>query len=272
MSVPAEEDRQLSFVTPEQVYLKFNTAGLGSRALAHLVDTLIVAAVIILFVLSIMGLQALVGDNEWFIWLSEYYVAMMIVVFFAWIAGYFILMEFYAGGQTIGKKLVDLRVIQDNGQSLTFLASVIRNLFRLLDFMPGLYFLGVVFSFFHPQDKRLGDWVAGTVVVKSTQRQRSRQIKQMNKLIEVMRPRFPLDMASSVIWQKATSEQWQIIKLYAERYAAMPILKRDELAEQILNRLLEDWTLEDQTLAAARVDPSAFVFMVYDQVREDWQL
>ncbi|MFK4996937.1 RDD family protein [Bacillus sp. N9] len=61
--------------------------------------------------------------------------------------GYFIVFEFVSGGRTIGKRVIGIRVIQDNGHSITFLSSLIRNLLRVIDSLPTSYLLGMIMIF-----------------------------------------------------------------------------------------------------------------------------
>src|SRR5213076_3552008 len=81
--------------------------------------------------------------------------------------GYFLLFEALNGGRTPGKRLMGIRVVMDTGHPLTFTAAAVRNLVRIVDMQPVLtYLVGLGFVLFHPQNKRLGDIVAGTVVVR----------------------------------------------------------------------------------------------------------
>ena len=79
--------------------------------------------------------------------------------------GYFILFEAIWNGQTPGKRLTHIRVIKDSGQPITAIDAVSRNLLRIVDQLPVGYGIGVLCAWVSPQSKRLGDYVAGTVVV-----------------------------------------------------------------------------------------------------------
>src|SRR5207244_1814355 len=81
--------------------------------------------------------------------------------------GYFLLFEALNGGRTPGKRLMGIRVVMDTGHPLTFTAAAVRNLVRIVDMQPLFtYQVGLAFVLFHAQNKRLGDIVAGTVVVR----------------------------------------------------------------------------------------------------------
>jgi uncharacterized RDD family membrane protein YckC len=91
--------------------------------------------------------------------------AILGLIAFAFFWGYYIFFEVVWNGQSIGKRIVGLRVVRTNGTPITFTESVIRNLIRLIDFLPAYYGIGVVTMFINAQSRRLGDLAAGTLVV-----------------------------------------------------------------------------------------------------------
>ena len=95
------------------------------------------------------------------IWLA----AILIFGFFVLFYGYFILFEAIWNGQTPGKRLTRIRVIKDSGQPITAIDAVARNVLRIIDQLPAGYGIGVLCAWISPQSKRLGDYVAGTVVI-----------------------------------------------------------------------------------------------------------
>lgn len=149
--------------TPEHIQLQYELAGIGSRALALLFDTLVQ-------VLITGAIIALV------IWLVNYFdianlrgVAMAILtgtLGFLGLVGYFVISEMTMNGQSPGKRLAGLRVVRDDGTPITFLDSAIRNLIRVVDLLPFIYTVGMIAVFFSRRAKRLGDMAAGTIVVK----------------------------------------------------------------------------------------------------------
>src|SRR5690625_7545503 len=91
--------------------------------------------------------------------------AIIIILYFIINYCYYIFFEYYWAGQTPGKRITGIRVIQDSGHNITLLASFIRNLMRLVDTLPIGYFLGIITIFFHSKNKRIGDIVSGTIDV-----------------------------------------------------------------------------------------------------------
>jgi uncharacterized membrane protein SpoIIM required for sporulation/uncharacterized RDD family membrane protein YckC len=158
---PAHDYRQhLEIETPEHVVLDLEIAGIGSRALAAVLDTLILVGATLALLLA---LSIIAGYG-----FSFGRVATMILVvggFLAW-NGYFILFEGLHRGQTPGKRIAGIRVVMDTGHAVTLGAAVARNLLRVADFLPPPYLIGAVLVAFHPRGKRLGDMVAGTVVTR----------------------------------------------------------------------------------------------------------
>jgi uncharacterized RDD family membrane protein YckC len=169
---PGLTSDQLTIDTPEQVALRFPVAGIGSRFLAILADSLLqivaYAALIFVFVLivtsapkvtGVSGGAALSRNGE------KWLIAGLILFHFTLYWGYFTLFETFWNGQTPGKKLFKIRVIKDSGRQITFFESMIRNLIRVIDMIPSFYLVGVVSMMCNRQHKRLGDFAAGTLVV-----------------------------------------------------------------------------------------------------------
>ena len=79
--------------------------------------------------------------------------------------GYFALFEAYWHGQTPGKRAMKVRVIKDSGRQITLFEALARNLMRVIDYLPSLYLVGVITMLCNKRNQRLGDLVAGTIVV-----------------------------------------------------------------------------------------------------------
>jgi len=148
--------------TPEQIPLEFPLAGIGSRFLALALDTLIqtaagVALVVIAFTIGVRG-HRMPTHGAWAL-------ALLVLLWFLLQFGYFALFEAIWNGQTPGKRLTHLRVIQDSGRPITVYEAVARNLLRIVDSVPGLYGVAIISALLSAKSKRLGDYAAGTVVV-----------------------------------------------------------------------------------------------------------
>lgn len=153
-------DSDLVVATPERVSFDYQVAGLGTRAVAQLIDLLIVAAILAAVYFVAIAAELASSDT----------LATLIVVIgsFVVIFGYFWVSESLWSGQTIGKKVFRLRAVGDRGEPLTFMQAGIRNIVRIVDFLPYAYGVGLVVLFAHGKGKRLGDLAAGTIVVKDS--------------------------------------------------------------------------------------------------------
>src|SRR5688572_30919767 len=157
---PPDYRQRLVVETPEHVTLDLEIAGIGSRALAALIDTLILVG-------STLGIVLLIGVVAGFgATLGSIGGALLLIIGFAVWTGYFILFEGLRQGQTPGKRMVGIRVVSDTGNAVSLAAAVARNLLRIADFLPPPYLIGALLVALHPRGKRLGDIVAGTVVAR----------------------------------------------------------------------------------------------------------
>jgi uncharacterized RDD family membrane protein YckC len=153
-------DTDLVVATPERVSFEYRVAGLGTRAIAQLIDLLIVGAVLV--VVSIVA--ATIG----FVGSATAEILVLVIGSFLVIFGYFWVSEVLWSGQTVGKKVFRLRAVGDRGEPLTFMQAGIRNIVRIADFLPYGYGVGMVVLFANGKGKRLGDLAAGTLVVKDS--------------------------------------------------------------------------------------------------------
>jgi uncharacterized RDD family membrane protein YckC len=157
----AVSDSELVVATPERVSFDYQVAGLGTRAIAQLLDLLIVTGLLV--AVALFGLAAGTVTSSVTVWGLILIIGGFIVVF-----GYFWASEALWSGQTIGKKVFRLRAVGDRGEPLTFLQAGIRNVVRIVDFLPYGYGVGMVVLFANGKGKRLGDLAAGTIVVKDS--------------------------------------------------------------------------------------------------------
>lgn len=158
---------QLSIDTPEHVSLRLPIAGLGSRFLAIFADTVIqivaYALLILLLVLAASGFHSPSGPSS--PKAEAWATAVLIFMHFLLYWGYFTLFEGLWSGQTPGKRIFKLRVIKDSGRQITLFESAARNLLRVVDALPGFYVVAIISVLVTGEKKRIGDMVAGTLVV-----------------------------------------------------------------------------------------------------------
>lgn len=188
--------------TPEGVALRLPAAGPVPRAIAWLIDTAVRWGILLLAGL-VLGLMGAAG------------VGLYLLVFFVVFWGYPILCETLFDGQTPGKRALELRVIADDGAPVGWLASIVRNLLRTVDFLPFGYGVGLVASFADPWGRRLGDMVAKTMVIHAPRDHQS--------------VRAPTEGAHAPLHTLLPSEQMAVIA-FSERTAQLTQERREELA------------------------------------------
>ncbi|WNQ10302.1 RDD family protein [Paenibacillus aurantius] len=257
--------KEQTILTPEQVRVHYQTAGVGSRAMAQVVDAGLLLAANLIIVAALGGL----GWRSGFGSTADYALAIAILLVAVLNAGYFIVMEYYMGGQTVGKRIMGLRVLQEDGRSAGLLPILIRNLFRPLDFLPFGYFLGAAVMLFSSGDKRLGDMVAGTMVVAEQQKERLRNRKRTDSVLQQWESRIPHVVLYDSDRQAFTREDWVLLSAWIDSLSSgMSPLRLSELARPVARYLAEKLQHHERLLQ----DPSAYLVAVYLQLREDWEL
>ncbi len=168
-----ETEETLIIETPERVPLEFALASIGNRFLAvaidHFFQYLIMLIVSLVFLVSVNGIANL-GNVAVFDEMSRWTLAVLIILNFLILFGYFVIFEWLWNGQTPGKRFLKLRVLREDGRPVTFWEALARNLLRLFDSVPGIvlpiYSVGLIVIFMSRRDQRIGDIFAGTVVVR----------------------------------------------------------------------------------------------------------
>lgn len=145
-------DTERKLETPEGIDLIISVAGVPVRALAFLLDSLIRVSI----QLAVGTVMALTGD-----------VGIAFMLIFSFILEWFypVLFEVFWNGQTPGKKVMDIAVVNDNATPIGWTASIIRNFLRIVDMMPIGYLAGVTCMVLNRDFKRFGDLAAGTLVI-----------------------------------------------------------------------------------------------------------
>jgi uncharacterized RDD family membrane protein YckC len=167
MSATLATEDILVIETPERVPLHFALASIGNRFIACAIDHTIQLLAIGLIALSAAILMSFPSIEQVVSSAPKWVLAVMILVLFLILAGYFAFFEWAWSGQTPGKRWLKLRVLREDGRPITFWEAAVRNLLRTLDMMPvPFYSIGLISVFSTTRDQRIGDMVAGTVVVR----------------------------------------------------------------------------------------------------------
>ena len=222
-------DRTVDVRTPESIAFSYELAGLGSRFLALMVDQVIQIGTLIAIFLGIILAASRVPNRHVVAAASDKVaqsaaIALIVAVVFIVMFGYFIVFEALWNGQTPGKRLLGLRVVQDGGYPIDFGASLIRNLIRVGEQIVGYYILAAISALISPENKRLGDLAAGTIVVRDARLVEPRDLPP--------RPQEPVYAATAYL----DGDERAIVKRFMERRDALPKERRQELAARLAAR------------------------------------
>lgn len=218
---------QLKVDTPEQIALEFPLAGVGSRFLALAVDTLLQVAlyfIIFLILVFVVGL----GKYRYLTWIpGAWGPAVATLFFFCIYWGYFALFELLMKGQTPGKMVAGIRVIHVSGRPINVYESIGRNFLRAIDSIPGFYLVAIISVIISPQNRRLGDYVAGTVVVHDKRTEETKL--DWNTATSTN--------SSDPQWSQVTPEELMLIETFLQRRFDLDYAVRDKTAFQIATRI-----------------------------------
>jgi uncharacterized RDD family membrane protein YckC len=221
------EDR-ITIGTPEGVDLELTLAGLGSRFAAALVDAALQIALMLALGLLFVGADIFTADAlAGGIGLAAFIVGTFFVLF-----GYHILFETLASGRTPGKRWTGLRVVDTGGRPVTFVASAVRNLVRLVDWLPSAYVIGSISILASSKNQRLGDIAADTLVVRE-------RLGSMRKRRPASAP-FAAQAPDAIgFWDVSgvTTEEAAAVRRFLERREELTYEARVRLGDELAERL-----------------------------------
>jgi uncharacterized RDD family membrane protein YckC len=245
---------RITIQTPESVELEFTLAGIGNRAYALLIDyiiwglTLLVfmyASIFLLFQLSLF--KNLRNDSS-----GLWYLGIQLLIIFAIFVGYFVLFETIWQGQTPGKRFVKIRVICDDGRPIGLQQATIRALIRPFD---DLLFIGAFLISLNKLEKRLGDLVAGTLVI-----QEERGTKATNLTVSDEAKKLADRLEIEADLSQLLPEDFAVIRDYLQRRNGLLPQARTELSRKLAERVKEIIVWENMP---SGVTPSLFLEAVY---------
>jgi uncharacterized RDD family membrane protein YckC len=207
-------DDTVTVATPEGVDFELTLAGAGSRFVSALVDLGIQTALLAATVVAV-GPVAGFGD------------AAAALISFVVVLGYDVVFEVFASGRTPGKRLNGLRVVRSGGEPVGFLTSAIRNVLRLVDFLPFAYVIGASSILVTRRNQRLGDLAAGTLVVRDRVPKRAQ------------RPLAVVSADETAVWDTSavTTEEIAAVRRFLERRTEIEPDARLELGRTLAERL-----------------------------------
>jgi uncharacterized RDD family membrane protein YckC len=222
-----DSDDHLNIETPEQVVLELPVAGIGSRFLALGVDSVLQSVLYVAATLTLFyGVPAL--GARWLPLLAQLGPASAILIGFCIYWGYFAFFEILWSGRTPGKRLAAIRVIKESGRPINAYEAIGRNIMRAIDFLPAMYGLGVIVMMANRNSRRLGDYLAGTVVIHD--RKRSGALPNWRAAERV---------SQAQSYGSVTLDELVLIETYLQRRPDLDPLVRDEMAERIARRITD---------------------------------
>jgi uncharacterized RDD family membrane protein YckC len=208
--------------TPENVRFHFTLAGPGTRLLAWLIDTFVLIGILSVIATIIGIFEAFFGSYA-----TAAYVLGALVIS----EGYWIGLEHFGDGRTVGKRALGLRVVSERGLRLSFGQVVLRNLLRPVDMLPAFGGLGGTSSILQGQHRRLGDLVAGTLVVRERKVLPPQRIAGITGTRDRRQGARPLELPGSILRRVPPVEREFLLDL---------CLRRDKLDEQVRLALFRD--------------------------------
>ena len=239
-------DDKLTIETPEQTSLEFPLAGVGSRCMALLLDTLIQIIITLVLILVMALLRYLSPGSASGLGLGGLW-AQAIIYFAVFLLyyGYFAIFESVWNGQTPGKRVAHLRVIQESGRPLQVWQAFARNLMRIIDSIPGCYAVGMTSMLVSKQNRRLGDFVAGTVVIHE---------RPLTKISVGWASDAPSATSGPTLGaSRLTLEEVRLIEAFLERRNSLAEDVRFRMARQIASRIANQLGMGEDRLRVAGV-------------------
>ena len=235
-------DTTAQIETPEHIRFDYPLAGPTRRTVAYLIDLLIRLGVLLVF-LVVMSLVEVASD------LDGMSTGALLVLFFVLDWFYYVVFETIWSGRSPGKRALKLRVVGQDGRSLTVLDSVLRNLLRAADFLPFGYAVGLTVMSCDPMFRRFGDLVAGTVVVIEDP-------GRISERLHLHPPPTPEEYAGLPIRPDVAREELEAIELFLRRRGTLAPMREIELAKMIAPILAA-------RMNATYTDPTRFLGLVY---------
>lgn len=231
--------------TPESVELEFTLAGIGNRAYALAIDYIILGFIIIIWLASWEFLVfSILRNPSYFGFREEAYnskfglwiIAIQLLILFSIYVGYFVFFETLWQGQTPGKRFVKIRVIRDDGRTVGLQQSTLRALLRPID---DLFFIGAFFIMLGKREKRLGDLVAGTLVI-----QEENQLRSANFTISQQAQSLANQLQFDADLSRLLPEDFALIRQYLQRREGMIPQARREFSQKLARQIKEIIALE----------------------------
>ncbi len=243
--------------TPESVELEFTLAGIGSRAWALIIDYQVLGAIAVVFLLIIWAISSVlvegwgrfIGTRNIELWFG----AIALITLFAIYTGYFVFFETLWQGQTPGKRLAKIRVIRDDGRLIGLQQATLRALLRSVD---DTFFIGAFLIMLTNKEKRLGDLIAGTIVIQTETSTTSASFPVSSKAQEIA-----IELQQSPAdFSQLLPDEFATIRDYLQRREKMTPKAKKEIGLQLAKQTKAIIGLDK---LPTPVEPDVFLEAVY---------
>lgn len=236
--------------TPENISFQYELAGPGTRMAAYFVDFMIVFTTLGIlsaaygYLAVSLGYNGLGGTSPILDVLNAIMGGLVAIIFP--LGGYWTTFEMVWSGQTPGKRLLGIRVIQDNGLPVSFPGLLLRNVFRLADaFFPFQFAVGFFMLTFSKNTQRLGDLVAGTIVVKEKKAQEAKRFKWIENTNK---------SDSFTINLNIDEEEFNLLIEYISIWKKLNETDRNRIAQKIVTPILQKNPMKEDPAFAPLLD------------------
>ena len=259
-------DTTMDVTTPENISFHYQITGPFRRVFAYGLDLLIslggysllVVVIYLLFAFGLVPLAGMVGGAPLLEALMGFLAGLISIGYFLvyWFYGAY--METYHNGQTLGKRITKMRVISTDGHAIDGVQATLRNFFRLLDIMPFVSFtalfqldtpvpggvptclFGLVIMTLSKNFQRVGDLVAGTVVVTEEQKRRPNLATFLDDRVPRLAELIPTSFVPPASMSQAIAE-------YVEQRKYLPFQRASEIASHLAVPLMEKLGIQQDT-------------------------
>lgn len=250
-----EIERKVKLLTPENVELEFNLAGIGNRALALLIDYGILFLTLFCLFFVWISVRFQLQDGDMNDDLLKWFDALMFILSFVIYTGYFVYFETVWNGQTPGKRFTKIRVIKADGRPLGLQQASLRALLRPFD---DFFSLGVLFIVFHKTEKRIGDIVAQTIVIQEPRRPLTIAIDISNNGHNAKK-----EWTSLGVNDRLTIQDFAVVKDYLQRRHNFSAKARSEVSDRLLRQLQDKLDIREIPLGFTADEHLEAIYLSY---------
>ena len=262
--------RFVEIQTPDHVTLRYELAGPGSRIAAGVIDLFIVWTAIGLIIVSLLASGQInislseVNTSQIPASFTQFAVVTIGISIFVLNIFYFILFDYLNSGQTIGKRSLEIQVKSYTGHTVSIESACVRNFGRILDVLPGLYLAGLISTLFTRHHQRIGDLMAGTVVVRRQELSASMELFPGESYAQLSSPKFRLNYAHIMQLKP------EMLTLLEEYFRRREQIEESE-CEQLRVSLVSQFSALANHEEISNADADTFLKELYLCVRDHWR-